>query len=238
MVDGGESSKRDDAIIIDLNGENDGAAGPSIAQTPASVDEGTIAIAESCETEMGSQLPTLPNQCSVCKDWEVKYNDLKKLCLKLTIRNADMDLKYEDLLKAKTASIPLRVSGDDQLPIGGFFTQRELKYLECMSLEKKMDSTFVHHCLQFAYKGDQSALLHKTLKGKAEVRHISDEGEVEHVSEGKDPLTPTKVESIRSLFIERISKCQLDAVAYGERIKDTYLNKLIASGIRNISKKK
>lgn len=114
-----------------------------------------------------------------------------------------MALKYEDLLKAKTTSITLSVSDDGALPTDGYFTQRELKYLECMSLQKKMDSTFVHHCLKFAYKDDSSVFLRKT-QGKTEVRHISDEGEVERIFEGKDPLTPTKVESIRSLFIERI----------------------------------
>lgn len=53
---------------------------------------------------------------------------------------------------------------------------------------------------------------------------MSEEGNVERIVQCKDPLTPKKVERIRDLFIERISKCQLNPVAYGERIKDTYLN--------------
>lgn len=175
-------------------------------------------------------------ECKECKQWECKYNDLKKLCLKLTIRNADMDFKYEDLLKTKT--IQRKSSDNETAPTDDVFTKREVKFLECMALDKKIDSTFVHHCLQYAYKDDLAVLRRKTLKGTAEVLKISDGGDVEHISEGKSPLTPEKIARIRGMFIERISKCQIDAVEYEQRIKDSYMNKLVASSIRNIVKKK
>lgn len=55
---------------------------------------------------------------------------------------------------------------------------------------------------------------------------------------GKDPLCPEKIKRIRELFIEQINKCKLKPAANETRIKDTYMNKLIASGITNIGKKK
>lgn len=177
--------------------------------------------------------------CKRCKEWEGKYNDLQKLCLRLTIRNSEMDLKYEDLLKTKTgANQFVAVSNMTVADTDVHFTARELKFLECMSLEKKFDSTFVHHCLQFAYKDNLQVLTQKSLKGTAEVVLIAENGDVEKTIPGKDPLTPVKIEKIRSLFIERISKCQLNPVAYSERIKDAYLNRLIGSGVTNIAKKK
>ncbi|XP_037033295.1 uncharacterized protein LOC119072222 [Bradysia coprophila] len=149
-----------------------------------------------------------------------------------------MDLKYDDLLKTKTCMRQLAPDdGASASSTDDFFTSKELKFLEVLSLEKKTDSTFVRHCLEFIYKDHLAALSTKTLKGTAEKQHFSDEGVVERVTEGKDPLTPPKVARIRCLFVERISKAGVGPVEYGERIKDAYLNRLIAASIQNISKK-
>lgn len=189
------------------------------------------------ETGSDSRNASKPRECNECKNWAAKYKDLKMLYLKLTIRHAEVDLKFQDLTNTKTNTNQLvpdnAASSNDDV-----FTTREINYLQFMPLEKKADSTFVLRCLEYAYKDNMSVLNAKTLKGKSEVLQISEEGNVEHIVQCKDPLTPKKVERIRDLFIERISKCQLNPVAYGERIKDTYLNKLIASSIRNIVKKK
>lgn len=45
---------------------------------------------------------------------------------------------------------------------------------------------------------------------------------------------PRKVDRIKGLFIERISKPEINSADYRERIKDPYVNKLFAAGIRNI----
>lgn len=53
----------------------------------------------------------------------------------------------------------------------------------------------------------------------------------------KDPLTPEKVRRIKALFAGRISKCTIDSAHYTERMKDTYVNKLLAAGIKNLAQK-
>ncbi|XP_037046036.1 uncharacterized protein LOC119081338 [Bradysia coprophila] len=177
-------------------------------------------------------------QCTGCKAWQQEYDNLQKLCLRLTIRNADMDLKFEDLLKVKSGKNQMLPDSSDTAATDDIFSARELKFLECMPLDKTSDSTFVHHCIQYAYKDNPLILVQRSLKGTAEVIHIAENGEIGEIIPGKDPMTPGKVEQIRNLFIQRVSKCQLDAVSYSERIKDAYLNRLIASGVRNIAKKK
>lgn len=145
-------------------------------------------------------------------------------------------MKYNDLLKSKShtsndvgVSEATAVSGD-------IFTPNELKFLQCMSLEKKEDSTFVHQCVQFAYKSDLHVLAHRTLKGTKDWIEIKDDGEKKHHA-AKEPLSPHKVNRIKDVFHERISKCAIDAATFGERVNDANINKLFASAIKNISKK-
>lgn len=174
-----------------------------------------------------------------CDEWEAKYKELKKLYIKATMHHSEVELKYSDLLKSATGKNHER-SGDgtaDTKPTSNdIFTPNELKFLECMSLEKKKDSTFIHQCLQFAYKGDQAVLVFKSLKGTSDWIEISEAGDEKH-HPAKDPLSPHKVNRIKEVFIERVSKCDINSVHYGERVKDSYINKLFASGIKNISKK-
>ncbi|KAJ6647837.1 hypothetical protein Bhyg_03060 [Pseudolycoriella hygida] len=179
------------------------------------------------------------------EEWRQKYEDevlqrkeLKKVDLNLTVRFSELHSKYEDLLKATTKIVAVDPPEDDSAtPEDSIFTETEAKFLSCMALDKRHDCTFVLHCLKYAYKNDLSVLALKTLKGTAKSIEIMDDGEkIYH--KGKDPITPKKVDRIRGLFIERISKCKIDAADYSERMKETYLNKLFAAGIKNLSKKK
>lgn len=105
-----------------------------------------------------------------------------------------------------------------------------------MPLDKKNDCSFILHSLKYSYKSDLSVLSTRTLKGTAEWKELKEGGsEVHH--EAKGPLTPRKVDRIKDLFIERISKPEINSAEYSERIKDPYINKLFAAGIRNLSKK-
>lgn len=184
------------------------------------------------------------NECSraecvqkviACQEWEKKYKELKKVYVKLTIYSTERDMKYEDLLKVATNT---HHPGTDEMILSsdGIFTPNEVKALENMASDKPKDSTFILECLQWAYKTDLSVLCRKTLKGTAEWIEITNEGEKKYHS-GKDPLTPEKVDRIKKMFIDRVSKCNIDSVAYGQRIKEAYINKLFASGIKNIAKK-
>lgn len=146
-----------------------------------------------------------------------------------------MDHKYNDLLRTKTRqNLPDPV--DTMASTSDVFTPNEVKYLEAMPLTKAGDSTFILKCLEFAYKREPSVLRFKTLKGVPESVQYNDDGTMEQVAK-KDPLTPIKVERIQELFISRLSKCKIDSVEYGERIKESKVNKLFATGIINVSKK-
>lgn len=192
------------------------------------------------------------NKCKDCiqkdleaDEWKRKYEmeveqrkDLKKVYLNLTVRFSELHSKYEDLVKTSSAHRPTSSqTADEETAAGGdIYSTTELKFLKCMPLDKKNDCTFILHCLKYGYKSDPSALATKTLKGKNEWTEVTDGGE-RVLHSGKAPLTPEKVDRMKGLFVERISKCEIGAADFGERIKDSYINKLIAAGIRNLSRK-
>jgi len=84
------------------------------------------------------------------------------------------------------------------------FTLNEIKSLQSIPIAKANDSSFVLQCIQYAYKADPSILRYRTLKGIPERIEINPDGTEEH-HPAKNPLTPTKVERIQELFIERVS---------------------------------
>lgn len=203
----------------------------------------------STKTQVEGQEHNSKTECTGCvqkaierDEWEVKYKQevekrkaLKKVYVNQTIRFSELDSKYNDLLK--TATRTYHQSGlDDVAASSDIFTPNEVRYLQCMLLDQKQDCSFVLHCLKYAYKVDPTVLVSRTLKGTPEWTEITNTGERVHHG-AKDPVTPKKAERIKGLFIERISKCEIDSADYSERIKDSYVNKLIAAGIRNISKK-
>lgn len=183
--------------------------------------------------------------CSECeqsrkerKEWEEKYKELKKMYVALAVRHSELDLKHKHLKKTATGKI--NNNTDDTAstadPVGDIFTPNELKFLQCMPLDKKKDSTFVLQCLEFCYKNEWPVLVNKTLKGTRDWIEIIENGDDVH-HPAKEPLSPHKVNRIKEVFIERLTKCKISHVEYGERVKETYLNRLIGSGVKNISKK-
>lgn len=173
-------------------------------------------------------------------EWEYKYKqevesrkELKKVYMNLNIQFSELYMKHNDLLK--TASNIKPKSFDDPAACNDVFSSNEIKFLQFMPLDKKNDCSFILNALKYAYKSDTSVLVSKTLKGKSEWTEIKDGYEIHH--DAKTPLTPEKVERIKGLFIDRISNCEIHSADYGERIKDSYMNKLFAAGIKNISKK-
>ncbi len=183
--------------------------------------------------------------CSECEqnrkerdEWQEKYKELKKSYYKLAVRHSELDLMHKDLEKVATAKTNEYNIDENAISIAtdsDIFTAAELRFLQCMPLEKKKDSTFVLQCVKFAYKEDTSVLNNKSLYGtKGRIEFTEDGGEVRQPA--KQPLSPHKVDRMRGVFIDKISKCNLNAVEYGVRMKETYLNQLIASAIKNISK--
>lgn len=218
-------------------------------------DKESLAVDELCQEEDGACAVVMEGrntvdtvECSGCfgkvteiDEWKKRYEQeaekrkqLKKVYMNLAIRFSEIELKYTALLKNATANA-YHQSVDEAESSADVFTAKEVKFLQCMPLDKKNDCSFILHCLKFAYK-DPSVLASKTLKGTAAWLEIKSDGEqVQH--EEKAPLTPQKVERVKGLFMERISQCEIHSVEYGERIKDSYVNKMFAAGIRNLSKK-
>lgn len=168
-----------------------------------------------------------------------KYEELKKSYMKLSLRHSELLMKHDDLVKTATNSV--RPNTDDELaealsPSDNIFTPNEIKCLQSLTLEKKKDSTFILQCIEYAYKDTASTLLGKTLKGTLERVEYKENGDVQS-HPAKDPLTPEKVKRIEELFIDRVSKCKISAVEFGERIKQTNINKLIAAAIKNVANK-
>lgn len=192
------------------------------------------AVDNSFEIDVGQNMNVSP-ECAGCVAKDMKYKDLMKVYLKLTHRYTQLDEKYAHLLQLKTNTNEPEPDST-VLSNKDVFTPNEVKYLHAMPLDKKTDSTFVLKCLEFSYKDNLSVMKFKTLKGRPESVQYNDNGEIEQHSK-KDPLTPKKVQRIKELFIDRVSKCKIDATAFGERIKDANVNKLFATGILNIAKK-
>lgn len=210
----------------------------------ADFEEDTANVDVTTDENRIDPVATSTGECSECqkkaaesKEWEEKYKKLKKSYMKLSIDHSDISMKYKDLVKVATGKIQATNDGAEAKANDDVFTPNELKFLQYMSLEKKKDSNFVLQCLHFAYKSDHSVLAHKSLIGTTEKIEFTDGGD-QIIQAAKGPLSPNKVIRIKELFLERVSKSDENAVDHGERIKDSYINKLFASGIKNIAKRK
>lgn len=124
----------------------------------------------------------------------------------------------------------------EQVPSSNVFTPNEINRLRSLPLEKKNDSNFILHCIEYAYKNRTAVLPNKTMNGTRDRYEVKD-GTPTIVRQGKDPLTPEKVHEIKKLFIKRISDSRCLAGEFGDRIKPTYVNQLIATAIKNVSNK-
>lgn len=194
--------------------------------------------------------------------WHLKYDDVKKSMIKLSLKYTDLMMKYEDLVETAKGAVRPKVNtqeisdgesqssstsnGESQSAYASnavsqslvvncdIFTESEIKCLQCVSLDKKKDSTFIFNCVQYAYKNDLASLATRTLKG-TRGRYEIKEGELVTIRAGKDPLTPEKVQRIQQLFIDRVTRSRCMSAEFGERVRLTNINKLIASAVKNIS---
>lgn len=136
-----------------------------------------------------------------------------------------------------SSTVPTPSAGCEDLPsANNIFTKNEILHLQSISLGKNNDSTFVLRCIEYAYKNVTSVLPNRTLNGTRDRYEVKD-GVSTVVRQGKEPVTPEKVYEIKKLFIKRISNPKCTAGEFGDRIKPTYLNQLIATAIKNVSNK-
>ncbi|XP_037034283.1 uncharacterized protein LOC119073076 [Bradysia coprophila] len=171
-----------------------------------------------------------------CREWERKYKEIKGKYLNLTINYSEENIKYKNLIKVATRS---NRSDNNEATLAGdsLITSNEVKALDRIPLETTKDSTFIKDCLQYIYKKNLSVLCQKSVKGTSERVEFSADGEEVKRHPAKDPITPEKYDRVKELFIDRISQCDIDPVSHGERLKEANINRLMASGIKNISKK-
>lgn len=201
--------------------------------------------------------------CGECDKWQKKYEDVKKSHIKLSVRYTELMMKYDELVEVAKGTVRPNVNSETDEPQissianriasqtlslsdgaaqslcqpDDIFTENEIKCLKCLPLDKNKDSTFILNCLQYAYKNNAASIAMKTLKGTRGRYEVSDSGDLVEVKAGKDPLTPEKVHRIKQLFMDRVTKSKCMAVEFGERVKEIYFNRLIASAVKNISNK-
>lgn len=225
------SDERRDATFV-LNGEDSGAT--SVDRNVK--DQG--AVGGLAPTVVGSQIKIRAtgkpshtcddskNDCTRadCIEMKCKYKALQKNYAKLAIENAEISMKYKDMSKTFEA---LHKNDDVTITNDGMFLTSELQTLNRLPVTKKYDSTFIRTCLEIMYQDDLTVLAGKS------AQRVSDRN-----GKTKMPLTPSKVKRIKELFAERLYQCKLDPAALAERVNDTRVNQLLATGIKNIVNKK
>ncbi len=232
---------------IDFNGESEHlgigsetekvnsktAEASSTGQTDESVNE-----TSKCEELPAPKLVT--SECAQCKEWRKKYEEMRKSHVKLTVRHTELLMKHDDLVEtAKGMQRPITEEECGEVAerfSNDIFTKTEIRCLQSVPLDKNKDSTFVLHCVEYAYKDDPTVLCKKTLKG-TKPRYEIEDGVAVAVKPGKDPISPEKVKRIQELFIDRVTKSQCLASEFGDRVKLVNINKLIANAIKNVSNK-
>lgn len=119
------------------------------------------------------------------------------------------------------------------------FTTKEIEHLRQIPLLMRQDSTFIIQSVRYAYKNNPSILRSRTIRGTREWMGIVENGNDRYFNKhpAKAPLTPEKVNRIKGLFIERVSKCNLDLLAYRDRSKDSNIEMLIRRAILNVRKR-
>lgn len=114
-------------------------------------------------------------------------------------------------------------SNPDKIIFDGFKDSLSDIQLGCLrSLDKsaKGDSTFVINCVRFFYSDDLTKLQQKSLTGISKANK-------------KEPITPRKLDQMKSLFNERLTNMQL---ADTERLaREKKFNRHIHSAITNIN---
>lgn len=170
------------------------------------------------------------------KDWENKFAALQKTYLTQCHHFSELTIKHKVLLSSLDSS-PFSSNDNATSEVtDDIFSETELKILENMPLDKKKDSTFVLHCLEYAYKNNLDSFSGKTLKGVPESVKFDKDGREIRVPK-KDPFTPEKVARIRQLFVKRLSNSKIDSASFSSRVSEANFNKIFASCVKNIANK-
>lgn len=102
----------------------------------------------------------------------------------------------------------------------GDLTEIQLSTLRSLDKNARGDSTFVKNCMSYFYSKDLTKLQHKSLTGRSKTNH-------------KEPVTPQKLNQIKSLYIERLNDIQLPDA--DRIIRERKFNRHINFAIANIN---
>lgn len=175
---------------------------------------------------------------------QLKYKKLKILYNKSLGINFQKDLKIQrleqELNLLKNGEInPTESSEDLQRADGTFdsfseyFTTGELRDLRKMQNESRHDATFVRTALLYLYKDNPSLLQYKSVRGSKTKLMKKKDGTVVK-TEPKEPLSPKKLDILKSIYRERIFGATSDEVELTVRNNSTHFNQLIATSLSNI----
>lgn len=102
----------------------------------------------------------------------------------------------------------------------GKFTEKQISELRSIKPVKSSDSTFVLKGVRFLYESNLSSLAKKSVRGKAK---------------GKEPVTPEKLNFVKSMFRERLVSIGIDSTERQERAK--LFNQHFHNAIVNINRR-
>lgn len=116
-----------------------------------------------------------------------------------------------------------------------FIDEAEYEALQNISKSSRNDSTFVLTAIKFLYP-DRTVLLNRSLTGRDAYRNRQS-GEQHRERYPKRPLSPHKLNVLRSLFTERITNMNLSKDEVEARNNTRSVNVLIGSALTNLQKK-
>lgn len=114
-----------------------------------------------------------------------------------------------------------------------YFAPDELRNLRVMQNDSRYDATFVRTALLYLYKDNPTSLQYKSVRGaKPKLMKRKDGTVVE--TEPREPLSPKKLNILKSIYSERISGATSDEIELTVRTNETHFNQLIATSLSNI----
>lgn len=102
----------------------------------------------------------------------------------------------------------------------------DIAALEKIPKAKSADKKFLRKMIEMLYKNNLQVLNHRTVKGRAELVTPT------HTIAEKLAITPSKLEILRSAFMERIGDVQDD-----DRKTETYFNTAVCNSVCQIRKR-
>lgn len=107
--------------------------------------------------------------------------------------------------------------------------------LQIMPGDSSFDTKFVRTALYLLYDGEMDKLSHRSVHGTKE-RVVRSRNGVTKLYPAKPPITPQKLNAIRSLYNQRIEKKCPDALDFSKRLAGAYFNKIVHAVLSNCAR--